>query len=184
MPRERRSARGSRWGRPRCNLWRPHEPRSIRRSDAPHARAPPGRSLVPPPRHATQRRAPDRLDPGRRADRPGARWPVGVAAMSAQHTPGPWRYEAAGEQRADNDMRHGVVAECNDLWVAACYRSGTSAPNEKSSQAEAEAEANARLIAAAPELLQAARDFISWGTGAGYRFESGSPLDRARDAID
>jgi len=77
--------------------------------------------------------------------------------MSAQHTPGPWRYEAAGEQRADNDMRHGVVAECNDLWVAACYRSGTSAPNEKSSQAEAEAEANARLIAAAPDLLAASQ---------------------------
>lgn len=72
--------------------------------------------------------------------------------MSAQHTPGPWRYEADGE-RLDNDMRHAVLAECNDLWIAACYRSGTTAADEHSAQAEAEAQANARLIATAPDLL-------------------------------
>lgn len=76
-----------------------------------------------------------------------------VEALVMQHTPGPWR--AAREKNVRDDMCNGVIAECNDLWVAACYRSGTTAANERSAEAEAEAEANARLIASAPELLAA-----------------------------
>lgn len=80
------------------------------------------------------------------------------------HTPGPWTLgplDPCGVLRPDGRS----IAWC-------------------SAYPEEQAHADARLIAAAPELLQAARDFVSWGTGAGYRFESGSPLDRARDAID
>lgn len=65
-------------------------------------------------------------------------------------TPGPWRYELDGGP--DNDMRNAVLAEINDLWVAACYRSGTLPRDERSADAEREAEANARLIAAAPTM--------------------------------
>ncbi len=72
--------------------------------------------------------------------------------MSA-HTPGPWRYELDGHET--NDMRHAILSEANDLWVAACYRSGTTAKRERSEEAEKEAEANARLMAAAPDLLAA-----------------------------
>ncbi len=90
--------------------------------------------------------------------------------MSTTHTPGPW----TASQYLD-DGRWGVVTQGNGIVVSLRSRS----PSEATLS-----EADARLIAAAPELLQAARDFISWGTGAGYRFESGSPLDRARDAID
>jgi len=84
--------------------------------------------------------------------------------MSARTTPAPWR-------TAEHESRSVVRADGRSIAWCGTYP-------------EDEAIANARLIAAAPELLQAARDFISWGTGAGYRFESGSPLDRARDAVD
>jgi len=78
---------------------------------------------------------------------------------AAQHTPGPWIHELDGT--FDNDMRHGVVAACNDLWVAACYRSGTSHRDEKSAAAEAEVAANARLIAAAPDYHDATHRILS-----------------------
>jgi hypothetical protein len=79
--------------------------------------------------------------------------------MNEKHTPGPWRADV--DTNAQDDMRHGVVADCNDLWVAALYRSGTSPINEHSSEAEAEVAANARLIAAAPELLAALRVMLA-----------------------
>lgn len=82
--------------------------------------------------------------------------------MSAAHTPGPWAYQI--EENAHDDMRHGVIAKCNDLWIAACYRSGTTPDNDKSPKADAEAEANARLIAATPDLLEALQ-----AVAVGYR---------------
>ena len=74
----------------------------------------------------------------------------------SKHTPGPWRYKLDGGQ--DSDTRHAVLADSTGLWVAATYRSGTSAKNHRSQEAEAEAKANARLIAAAPELLEALQE--------------------------
>ena len=70
----------------------------------------------------------------------------------SKHTPGPWRYELYGYEA--DDIRHAVLSEANDLWVAATYRSGTTANEDTSPEANAEAAANARLIAAAPDLLQ------------------------------
>lgn len=70
---------------------------------------------------------------------------------AAQHTPGPWAHEVDGSTH--NDMRHAVLAKSTGLWVAATYRSGTRPENDTSPEADAEAAANARLIAAAPDLL-------------------------------
>ena len=69
------------------------------------------------------------------------------------HTPGPWEYL---EDDCSDDERHGVIAKCNDLWIATCLRSGTEASTE------AEAEANARLIAAAPDLLAVLQSLLSY----------------------
>jgi hypothetical protein len=69
----------------------------------------------------------------------------------SEHTPGPWRYEIDGP--STNDMRHAVLSEYTGLWVAATYRSGTRAEDDSSLEADDEAKANARLIAAAPDLL-------------------------------
>ena len=80
-----------------------------------------------------------------------------VKAIGARFTPGPWRYETDGAP--DNDMRHAVLAECNDLWVAACYRSGTRPNDER--EADAEAQANARLIASAPRLYDTLTHLIA-----------------------
>lgn len=70
--------------------------------------------------------------------------------MSEKHTPGPWFVDTDGDQTIDTHW--GVVSKHNDLWVAACYRSGTTPRDEKSPEADAEAKANAALIARAPTL--------------------------------
>lgn len=68
-----------------------------------------------------------------------------------QHTPGPW---AASRQKARRVTANGVVI-CN----AVLRNTGSAKNGRKHGQkAEAEAEANARLIAAAPDFAAAAPD--------------------------
>lgn len=69
-------------------------------------------------------------------------------ALAAGPTKGKWRADTEG--KPDSDMNHGVIAEINDLWIAAMYRSGTTTDgDDKTPEAEAEAAANARYVAAA-----------------------------------
>lgn len=76
-------------------------------------------------------------------------------AIATGPTKGPW--QAGTDGKPDNDMHHGVIAECNDLWIAAMYRSGTTVDgDDRSPKAEAEAAANARYVAAAdPDTIDA-----------------------------
>ena len=64
----------------------------------------------------------------------------------AKHTPGPWKAEsAAGQHDTAGWMvlgRSRLVASVSNLWE--------------------DAEANARLIAAAPELLEALKNIVDW----------------------
>ena len=62
-------------------------------------------------------------------------------------TPGPW--EAAIDEGCQPDMQHGVFANCNDLWIAALYRSGVNQADDKSEAAEKEVAANATFTALA-----------------------------------
>lgn len=78
----------------------------------------------------------------------------------SKHTPGPWRHEIDGP--ATNDMRHAVLSEHTGLWIAATYRSGTLAEDDTSLDADQEAKANAKLIAAAPDLLTALQAVLHW----------------------
>lgn len=72
--------------------------------------------------------------------------------MSGQHTPGPWQASKRKARRVTN--AHGVVI-CN----AVLRNAGTAKGGIKhGAKAETEAEANATLIAAAPELLSALSD--------------------------
>lgn len=68
----------------------------------------------------------------------------------SKHTPGPWKVDAMGNVwSADTKVcemsEHPVIA-------SGCYREKT----------DDEHRANARLIAAAPELLEALRDCVKW----------------------
>lgn len=72
----------------------------------------------------------------------------------ASHTPGPW-IELHGliRTRFDNPTR-----------PAACITSGDTGTHENGQPLpRAEQEANARLIAVAPELLEACREWLEWG---------------------
>lgn len=68
-----------------------------------------------------------------------------------QHTPGPWTAKLEGGTMAIKGMRNGGL--CNiarDLW------------DEDNEPELDEVDANARLIAAAPELLAALRGLAQW----------------------
>ena len=68
--------------------------------------------------------------------------------MTTQHTTGPWNVTGLYVREQDG----GLVASINDLWH------GQKTP-------KAEMDANARLIAAAPDLLALAYDFGQMLTG-------------------
>jgi hypothetical protein len=76
--------------------------------------------------------------------------------VNTKHTPGPWSFEPAskiGEHWAAG-AAHGVTANDNkDRWRGYVTNVLANSPN---------AEANARLIAAAPELLEALQALLAW----------------------
>jgi hypothetical protein len=72
--------------------------------------------------------------------------------MSTQHTPGPWHFD--GQEFND-------VLEADGELVAVALHLRTRKPE----RSLAEAAANARLIAAAPDLLEALRDLVDTMTG-------------------
>ena len=90
--------------------------------------------------------------------------------MSAQHTPGPWKLETEG---------HGhLVNGADGRTVVYLHRSGV--------RNRAEIEANARLVAAAPELLEAlhaARNALEHAACGQFGIDFKSSLDVTRDAI-
>lgn len=104
-----------------------------------------GRKLQPPPltgydcpcaRNGLEQHAPDCLYHSSRDIAP---------AQSGQHTPGPWAIESGGMNRYVVEYKTGNVVSVLG------YPSQRSIPEEK---------ANARLIAAAPELLEALRQCV------------------------
>lgn len=70
--------------------------------------------------------------------------------MTSKHTPGPWAVQNAEEctgRQLDDLVKWVVTGDQHSLWIS-------SGPTWDPEHAE-ESEANARLIAAAPELLEA-----------------------------
>ena len=70
--------------------------------------------------------------------------------MSAQHTPGPWRVSSVG---LTNDGKRAVVSE--DAGIAWAHPQTAFKRGDGWQHECGEREANARLIAAAPDLLAA-----------------------------
>lgn len=68
--------------------------------------------------------------------------------MSARHTPGPWRYVRANPSPTTGEH---LIAGSKPGYLAEVRDCGSG-----------DVRANARLIAAAPELLKAAEDFVQW----------------------
>jgi hypothetical protein len=73
--------------------------------------------------------------------------------MNATHTPGPWEFDAAGgeglvKKQTPGLSSHISICRMYDAWI--CDEHGGTA------------EANAKLIAAAPDLLNACNAMIDW----------------------
>lgn len=77
--------------------------------------------------------------------------------MNAKHTPGPWHVQ----NRPPDSYKVGTVAT-TVAWVD-FWKEPTCSKGEKS---VAEQQANAALIAAAPELLEACRELLKYGSFA------------------
>jgi len=96
----------------------------------------------------------------------------------AKHTPGPWQ---SRWQEATDDSAHPIIA------IETCEGAGDVAGIHYASR-DGEDEANARLIAAAPDLLTALQAVMAaWLTEAGYGDgileEHGPAIDAAHAAI-
>lgn len=78
--------------------------------------------------------------------------------ITSKHTPGPWLYGDYNELRADrpNDDECILIATVCDAPFGLDYGNQRTRPH-----AAGEAQANARLIAAAPELLEALEAFMN-----------------------
>jgi hypothetical protein len=84
--------------------------------------------------------------------------------METKHTPGPWSV-AIGDGC--------FVVETNDAFIRFVIHGSNQEGDE----------ANARLIAAAPELLQAAKDFVEWFECSRIGDKPIAELSHARAAI-
>ncbi|RVH21468.1 hypothetical protein [Sinorhizobium meliloti] len=75
-----------------------------------------------------------------------------------KHTPGPWVVDY-DETITNTDEFYSVKA--NGRYIVSLFKSGTSAEDEHSPEAESEVRANADLIAAAPDMLEALKGILS-----------------------
>jgi len=86
--------------------------------------------------------------------------------MKAKHTPGPWI--AVGLWVEHSDDRVADICNCNTNAMS----------QEHLGRSNKEMAANARLIAAAPEMLEALQELVGWVTTAPQKY-----VDAANAAI-
>jgi len=87
----------------------------------------------------------------------------------SKHTPGPWRAEMNGFCR---------MAVIDKKYRYLTYKAGSDRMSDE------ELEANANLIAAAPDLLEALKRMFSTIEDSHIPGAPGSPIEMARAAID
>ena len=93
--------------------------------------------------------------------------------MEAKFTSGPWSVAQTGVLRTFT-----AIIDARGRWLADCTFNKVS---EEYYPLQAEAEANAALIAAAPELYEALKEMVLFYEGAFTR--DGALIDRARSAL-
>jgi hypothetical protein len=104
----------------------------------------------------------------------------------AKHTPGPWAYIASNANHGPyvtNDWGAGDICDCyamsNPSALAVC-NGGDSKPIHFQHD---EADANARLIAASPDLLEALKGLFRAGQKQGWDHHYEHEMSAARAAI-
>jgi hypothetical protein len=98
--------------------------------------------------------------------------------MSARHTPGPWRN--CGQY---DKLRDEVGATGKAIAVVWTRRAADGLQRRGETDADAEGEANARLIAAAPDLLEALQGLLRFA-GCSGADDNHLEVRQAYDAID
>ena len=93
-----------------------------------------------------------------------------TSETKSQHTPGPW----TAEPYRVGDSAYKIVYDADGHWLAEVF----DVPNAPDTAA-----ADARLIAAAPELLEALRNLVGLAEMRGSLHEYRAALDEARAAI-
>ena len=102
-----------------------------------------------------------------------------------KHTPGPWNttLRAAPVEDGNDDELEIAISGSNpdQRTIAATFKTDgfTVDGYEMEGCSLEEAQANARLIAAAPDLLEALKQFLAWGEGKDCEY----PFQQARAAI-
>lgn len=91
-----------------------------------------------------------------------------MTTKKAQHTPGPWKVSRTGEELQ--------ISAISTPGYFAVIRGACAGAHEQG-------EANARLIAAAPELLEALEELVGWLAEARLEMGGHIGLDDARAAI-
>ena len=94
--------------------------------------------------------------------------------MSTQHTPGPWILTTEPTEVEGVNVHFSIDSHTH---ISIC--GGQSQEHMKDAIYEDECRANARLIAAAPELLEALKELVEYMAAAGFDVS----LDAARAAI-
>lgn len=101
----------------------------------------------------------------------------------SKHTPGPWAVQKAEDclgRKLDDLVEWVVTGNEHDLWIS-------TGPTWDQDHSE-ESEANARLIAAAPELLEALVHMVKWHgkrelPTSDSKVESLLPIDQQNDEV-
>ena len=104
--------------------------------------------------------------------------------MEAKHTPGPWRFDDAGPL-SGNIIRFDVLAgpESDPFRVCEIDDSAADVPLSKRKAAAARDLANARLVAAAPALLEACKEWAAFASTLERSTEPGDPIAEVRNRV-
>jgi len=103
--------------------------------------------------------------------------------MNAQHTPGPWAYALEYGQNITELPRITTVARCANYVIG--LQSDYPGGNYRDGDPSGDEEADARLIAAAPDLLEALRNLLKEGEFTDYpNTRQWFAVNAARDAIE